>query len=169
MRKRNIDPPRAAAAAFGVLFLLGVATQSAHANTEYDGSSLDGNLQHQCTGFSATRVAGTSLTVSAQCNKEGDTPGSVAAAQQTTSFDLSGEVVWNTQTQAFTWDGAPNDNNNITEKCKTVLGFGYSATDVTLQLTCTVASNDGSVQSVNADLALNSKLTVGTDGNLARR
>lgn len=145
-----------------------MAAVTANANSQYDGSSLDGNLQTQCTGFSATINAGTSLVVSAECNKEGATPGSVAASRQTTSFDLSDHVVWNTTTQAFAWDAAQDDNNDITSKCTAVRGFSYSSSDVALQLTCTVDSTSGG-GSANVDLALNGQLTVGTDGDLARR
>ena len=164
MRKFAIDMHRFV----GAVVLLGVAAQPANANTQYDSSSLDGNLQSQCTAFSATIDFGTSLVVSAECNKEGSSPGSVAASRQATSFDLSGDVVWNTTTQAFAWDATVNDDNNITEKCTAVRGFSYSSADVTLQLTCTVDSTSGGGDA-SADLGLNGKLTVGTDGELERR
>ena len=165
--------PGCAATAFSVLLLLGAATQSVHANSEYDSSSLNGNLQHQCTSFNAALNPGTSLTISAECNKQG----SVATTRQATSFDLSDDVVWNWQTEAFIWDATPNAHNNITLQCTVVRGFAYSATNVKLQLGClvgggnrqAVSSSDGSVSSVNAQLALNGKLTVGNDGKLARR
>ncbi len=169
MSNLEFDRAGLARAAFCVLLLLGLAAQPAAANSEYDTTSLNGNLQNQCTNFSASTGAGSSLTVSAECNRQGATEGSVAATRQSTSLDLASEVVWNTATRAFTWDSTPNDNNNIADKCSTVRGFSYSSTDVTLQLTCTVASTDGSVQTVNADLPLNGKLTVGADGNLTRR
>ena len=176
MRIRNIHQLGFSGAGFfSILFLVGMATQSAHANSEYDSTSLNGNLQHQCTSFSAALNAGNSLTVSAECNK-GDGSGSVAATRQSTSFDLSGDVVWNSQTQAFVWDATPNSFNNITLHCTGVRGFAYSTTNVTLQLTCnessnrqSVSSSTGTVNSVNADLKLNGKLTVGTGGKLARR
>ena len=158
-----------ARAVFGVLLLLGLAVQPAAANSEYDSTSLNGNLQHQCTNFSATIVAGSSLAVSAECNREGSTPGSVDATRQSTSLDLSSEVVWNTATHAFMWDAASTDNNDITSKCMTVRGFSHNSTDVTLQLTCAVESTDGSVRTANADLPLNGNVTVGADGNLTRR
>ena len=168
MRKRKVDIGRYAGAAVGAVVLLGIAAQPASANSEYDSSSLDGNLQNQCTAFSATITSGTSLVVSAECNKEGSSPGSVAATRQATSIDLSDDVVWNTGTQEFTWDATVNDDNNITEKCTSVRGFGYSSADVTLQLTCTVDSTSGG-GGANSDLGLNGKLTVGTDGDLERR
>ena len=167
MRQCAIDMRRYAGAV-GVFVLLGVAAQPANANSEYDSSSLDGNLQNQCTAFSATISSGTSLVVSAECNKEGSSQGSVAATRQATSFDLSDDVVWNTTTQAFSWDATVDDNNNVTEKCTSVRGFSYSSADVTLQLTCTVDSASGGGDA-NADLALNGKLTVGTDGDRKRR
>ena len=168
--------PGCVAAAFSVLLLLGAATQSVHANSEYDSSSLNGNLQYQCTSFNAALNPGTSLTISAECNKQGSM-GSVAATRQATSYDLSDDVVWNTQTEAFIWDATPNAHNNITVQCTVVGGFAYSATNVKLQLGClvgggnrqAVSSSDGSVSSVHAQLALNGKLTVGNDGKLARR
>ena len=168
MRNGKFDRSRFAAAV-GVLLLLSVPMQSAHANTHYDNSSLNGNLQHQCTSFGASLQSGTSLTVSAECNMGGEVQGSVGPARRSTSFDLSNDVVWNTQTEAFTWDATPDDDNNITAKCTAVRGFAYSAIDVTLQLTCTGDSTDGSVRSVNADLTLNGKLTAGVGGYIERR
>lgn len=168
MSNLDFDRTSHARAAFGVLLLLGLTAQPAAASSEYDSTSLNGNLHHQCTNFSATIVGGSSLAVSAECNMQGDTEGSVAATRQSTSLDLSSEVVWNTTTQAFTWDSTQNDNNEVSAKC-TVRGFSITSTDVTLQLTCAVASTDGSVQTVNADLPLNSNVTVGNDGVLTRR
>ncbi len=168
MWNSTIDRPSCALAACGVMLLL-TAAQSVHANPHYDSSSLNGNLQHQCTSFNATLVSGTSLTVSTECNKEGEVQGEVQPQRQSSSFDLAGEVVWNTQTEAFTWDAATDDNNDITVKCTAVRGFSYSATDVTLQLTCTGTSTDGSVKTVNADLALNSNINAGITGRIGRR
>lgn len=163
----------AAGATFCVLLLLlGLTAQPAAANSEYNSASLNGNLQNQCTAFSATRVQGSSLTVSAECNKQGDTAGSVAAARRSTSLNLRGEVDWNSTTQTFEWDPTSSaDTSDISAKCVAVRGFSYSSTDVTLQLTCTVidATGGGLSTRVNADLPLNAKVTVGTDGNLARR
>ena len=152
-------------AAFGAVVLLGMAAQTANANSYYDSSALNGNLQNQCTGFSAAIVAGTSLTVSAQCNHKGAGVGGTVTTNST-SIDLSGEVVWNTATEVFTWDATRDDNNDITAKCTAVRGFSYSASDVTLELTCTVDSSSGSV---DADLPLNGKLTVAAGGDLTRR
>ena len=59
MWNRKLDPRGYAMAACSVVLLLGAA-QSAHANPHYDSSSLNGNLQHQCTAFNATLVSGTS-------------------------------------------------------------------------------------------------------------
>ena len=152
-------------AAFGAVVLLVMAAQTANANSYYDSSALNGNLQNQCTGFSAAIVAGTSLTVSAQCNHKATGVGQ-GVSVKSTSMDLSGEVVWNTETEAFTWDATRDDNNDITAKCTAVRGFDYSASDVTLELTCTVESSSGST---DADLRLNGKLTVDAGGNLERR
>lgn len=160
MRHSEIGRSRVGSPAFAVLLLLGV---SAHANPEYDSTALDGNLQNQCTSFSAAIAQGSSLTVSAECNKQDST------TLQATSLDLASQVVWDTSGQAFSWDVTANDNNNITEKCMSVRGFAYSSSDVTLQLTCVIDSTDGGVQQANADLPLNGNVTVGTDGNLARR
>ena len=167
MRNIEINQTRLAGAVLGLLF--GMAAQSATANSEYDSASLNGNLQHQCTGFSAALDFGGSLSLSAECNKEGSGTGSVAASQQNTSFDLSDHVVWNTDSQTFTWDATRNDDNDITEKCTTVRGLSYSSSDVTLLLTCNIASTTGAPQSTNADLPLNGQLRVGADGNLERR
>lgn len=171
MRNTEFNRSGHARAALGVLLLLGLTAQpaAAQSNSQYDSASLNGNLQDQCKNFSAAVVRGTSHKVSAECNKEGDTTGSVAASLQSTALDLRDEVVWNTTDQTFTWDGTRDDNNDLSDKCPTVRGFSFSATDVTLQLTCTVDSTDGSVQTVNANLPLNGKVTVGTDGNLTRR
>ena len=163
------------ATAVGGLLLLGATMQSANANSEYDDTSLNGNLQHQCTSFSANLDTGNSLTISAECNKR-DAAGGVGATRRSTSFDLSDHVVWNSETQKFVWDTAANSLNNITLHCVQVRGFAYSATNVTLQLTCVkdtgrqgVSSSDGSVSTVDADLGLNGKLTVGSGGRLKRR
>ncbi|MCY3931526.1 MAG: hypothetical protein OXH70_07400 [Acidobacteria bacterium] len=165
----NLEFNRAsrAGAVFGVLLLAGLTTQPAAA--QYDGTSLDGNLHHQCTNFSARTVGGSSLTVSAECNKQGDREGSVAPARQSTSLELASEVFWDTATHAFTWDSASSEDSNIADKCPTVRGFGVSSTDVTLQLTCAIASTDGTPRTVNADLPLNGNVTVGADGTLSRR
>ena len=168
MWNSKLDRSTCAMAACGVLLLLG-ATQSARANTHYDSSSLNGNLQHQCTSFGAALDSGTSLTVSAECNRGGEVQGSVDPTRQSTSFDLAGEVVWNTGTEAFTWDATTDDDNDITVKCTAVRGLSYSATNVTLQLTCTGTSTDGSVRTVNADLGLNGHLTAGFGGYIERR
>ena len=176
LRARNTDRLGFSGAGFfSIVLLLGMATQSAHANSEYDGTSLNGNLQNQCTSFGAALDSGTSLTVSAECNKS-DASGNVAATRQSTSFDLSGDVVWNSQTEAFVWDATPNASNAITLHCTAVRGFAYTTANVTLQLSCNkangrqaVSSSTGAVISVDADLKLNGKLTAGTDGKLARR
>ena len=168
MWNRKLDPRGYAMAACSVVLLLGAA-QSAHANPHYDSSSLNGNLQHQCTAFNATLVSGTSLTVSAECNAEGEVQGEVQHVRRSNSFDISGEVVWNTETEAFTWDATTDDNNDITVKCTAVRGYSISASDVTLQLTCTGTSTDGSVKSVNADLPLNDNLIAGILGYIERR
>ena len=168
MWNRKLDPRGYAVAACSVVLLLGAA-QSAHANPHYDSSSLNGNLQHQCTAFNATLVSGTSLTVSAECNAEGEVQGEVQHVRRSNSFDISGEVVWNTETEAFTWDATTDDNNDITVKCTAVRGYSISASDVTLQLTCTGTSTDGSVKSVNADLPLNDNLIAGILGYIERR
>ena len=119
--------------------------------------------------FNATLVSGTSLTVSAECNAEGEVQGEVQHVRRSNSFDISGEVVWNTETEAFTWDATTDDNNDITVKCTAVRGYSISASDVTLQLTCTGTSTDGSVKSVNADLPLNDNLIAGILGYIERR
>ena len=168
MWNRKLDPRGYAMAACSVVLLLGTA-QSAHANPHYDSSSLNGNLQHQCTSFNATLVSGTSLTVSAECNAEGEVQGEVQHVRRSTSIDISGEVVWNTETEAFTWDATTDDNNDITVKCTAVRGYSISASDVTLELTCTGTSTDGSVTSVNADLPLNDNLIAGILGYIERR
>ena len=173
---RNIDRLGFSGAGFfSIVLLLGMATQSAHANSEYDGTSLNGNLQHQCTSFSAALVTGNSLTVSAECNKS-DASGGVAATRQSTSLELSDHVVWNAQAQSFVWDATENASNAITLHCTAVRGFAYTTANVTLQLSCNqgnarqnVSSSTGAVISVNADLKLNGKLAAGTDGKLKRR
>lgn len=167
MRNTEFNPASHARAAFAVLLLLGLTALPAAA--QYDSTSLSGNLQEQCKNFSATAVGGTSHTLSADCNQEDDTPGSVAASLRSTTLDLRNEVVWDTTNQAFTWDGTRDDNNDISDKCRTVRGINVTSSDVTLQLTCTVDSTDGSVQTVNADLPLNGKIEAGDDGALARR
>jgi len=167
MSSLESDRARHASVAFCVLLLLGLAALPAAANSEYDSTSLNGNLQNQCTNFSAS-AGQWSFDFFAECNKE-DADGVAASARQSTSLNLAGEVVWNPWTSTFYWDETATRNNNIAARCPTVRGFSVSSSDVTLQLTCEVNSTDGSDQTVDAALPLNGKLTVGADGNLSRR
>ena len=168
MNMRNLKIGRSGyGGAFAVLLLLGVSAQPANANSHYDSNSLNGNLQNQCTSFNGV-INNTGFTVSAECNKATVTE-SVDATRQETSIDLSDDVVWNTTSQEFSWDVTRDKNNDVTQKCTAVLGFEYSSSDVTINLTCTIDSTDGRVQQTNTSLTLNGNLTVGSDGNLARR
>ena len=164
----NLQPRRRVPAGFFSVLLLVVSAPTASANPNYDATSLNGNLQSQCTNFNASLVFGSSLTVSADCNREDTNQGGVAATLQSTSIDLATEVVWNTDNQTFTWDGTRDDNNDITTKCTAVSGLSYSSTDVTLQLTCNVDSTSGG-GSTTADLPLNGNITVNTSGAFERR
>ena len=155
-------------AAVCALFL-GLGAQAAE--SPYDSTSLNGNLQNQCTSFTLTRVARTSLTVSAECNKQGDTVGSVASTLNSTSMDLRSEVVWSTSDEEFTWDGTLNtEENDVSDKCD-VRGSGVtvSSTDVTVNLTCAGDADLATPDPVNADLPLNGKLEASTSGELGRR
>lgn len=166
---RNIETNRFRYASAALSVLLCLTAQAANANSEYDSESLNGNLQHQCTQFSASLDFGNSLTVSAQCNKEEGNSGTAAASRQNTSFDLAEHVVWYTGQQRFAWNATRTDDNDITAKCTSVGGFSFSTTDVTLHLTCSIESTSGTPQTTNAGLPLNGGLTVGSNGELARR
>ena len=153
--------------------LLGAAALAAddgttpRANIPFDGSSLNGNLQNQCNSFSAAIVSGTSLTVSAQCNKEDD-QGFVSSWPANASMDLDDEVVWSASSETFTWDGTVTTDNNINTVCTAVRGFSVTSSDVTLQLTCAKGTGDEAT-TTDANLPLNGEMTVGTDGEFARR
>lgn len=171
---RNSNPIRAgrpvAASSCGLLLV--VAALTAAANSQYDSTSLNGNLQNQCTNFTAAVVLDTSFTISAECNKEGTTSGSVAASRNSTSFDLAGDVRWNLRTHALTWDTALTAwVNDIADDCNLdgATPFTYSASDVTLALSCNIETTDGTPRVQNVSLTLNGHLQAGTDGNLSRR
>ncbi|MCY3819838.1 MAG: hypothetical protein OXH52_10830 [Gammaproteobacteria bacterium] len=159
---------RAGAAICG--FLSCVATLTAVAS--YDSTSLDGNLQNQCTNFAAAVVADTSFTVAADCNKEGDTPRTVAASPNYAEFDLSGHVGWDTSNQTLIWDATLSGSmQDIAAKCtpESASPFTSSASDVTLALTCSVLVTDGVPKTASVSLPLNGNLQAGMDGNLSRR
>ena len=131
----------------------------------YDSSSMNGNLHNQCTDFDATAVSGTELTISAECNAAG------GSAVRATTFDLSGDIVWDTDDAVYTWDGQVNAAENvhdIAEKCGDVAHITPNATDVVLGVRCaTIAS--GAPDTMLVDLPLNGNLQVGGDGRLGRR
>ena len=168
---KNANPDRGARATATICgFLFCVATLTVAAS--YDSTSLDGNLQNQCTNFAAAVVADTSFTVSAECNREGDSPGVVAASLNSATFDLSGNVSWDTSNQTLSWDSSLSGTvQDIAAKCNPASAspFTTSASDVTLALTCAILVTDGVPRTANASLALNGNLQVGKDGNLSRR
>ena len=166
--------------------LMGLVALPAAANTYYSEDSLSGNLQNQCTAFTATLVADTSLTVTAECNKDDeDNPGTVDSERVDTSIDLSdNHVVWNASSRTFTWDGTVTDANNLNKQC-TVGAFSYSVSDVTLGLNCEVESVPagcptgttterdaaGKISACRyaASLPLNGEMSVELDGTFGRR
>ena len=159
---------RVGAAICGVV--LCVASLAAVAS--YDSTSLNGNLQNQCTNFAATLVMDASFTVSAECNKEGGTTGTVAATLNSATFDLSGNVAWDTVNQTLSWDATLSSTvQDIAAKCRpeSASPFTATASDVALSLTCAVQVTDGTPRTATVSLALNGQLAVGTDGSISRR
>ncbi len=150
---KNANPPcgnRAGAAACGFLLCVGALTAAA-----YDSTSLDGNLQNQCNDFGASVVSGTSFTITANCNKEG-------GGTQSTSFDLSGDVSYDTSDYTVSWDTALSDTvTDIADSCSPKFYAG-GVNDIKLVLTCAGTT-------ANVWLGLNGNLQVGKDGNLKRR
>lgn len=145
-------------------FLFCVAALAAYAG--YDSESLNGNLQNQCKNFAAAVAKGTSFTVSAECNEDGE------QGLNSTKFDLSGDVRWDTNNHTLSWDTALSDSvTDIADKCmpRGASPFTVSATDVTLALSCSISVTDGTPRTANASLALNTNLQAGTDGELSRR
>ena len=144
--------------------LLCAAALTAVANTNYDSDSLSGNIHEQCTDFTVAKTT-TDITVSAECNKEGETAGSVASTRNETSFGLAADVVWvaNEETMDFQWDATVTDENNIANVCElTMTPFIYSSTKVTLRMLCDV--ND---LTTIADLDL-TELEANKSGELVR-
>ena len=155
-------------AAVCALFL-GLAAQAAE--SPYDSTSLNNNLHNQCTSFSVTLVNSTNATLGAECNKEGDTPGSVSSTRNSTTIDLRDEVVWSTTDEEFTWDGTLDDDTDISRKCSLRgTGVTVSSTDVTLNFRCLVDSTRTTQNPpANADLPLNAELKANNSGELGRR
>lgn len=159
---------RSGATICGFLFCLSAFPAAA----DYDSSSLNSNLQDQCKEFAATVSPGVSFIVSADCNKEGNTSGTVAASLNSARFDLSGHVRWETDTQVLTWDtAAAGSNQDIADKCrpKSASPFTVSASNVTLALSCPTDVTGGTPNLVSLNLPLNGYLKVGSDGSLSRR
>ncbi len=161
---------RAAAVFYGSLFCAAALTAAA----DYDSTDKSGNLQDECKEFSAVVVRDTSFTVSAVCNDKGTTGWELYLSAfwgtRSTSFDLSGDVSWDTSEQKLAWDATlAGSVQDITATCRpaNAAPFTVSASDVTLALTCSIQTYGGGTQSPS--LALNGKLTVAQNGTLKRR
>lgn len=157
-----------AISACGLLFC--VLAMSA-ANSNFDPQSLSGNLQEQCTNFSAAVVEDTSFTISAMCNEQANTRAGPINIWAFPKFDLSGDVRWDVVNHTLSWDTTvSNTNQDISAKCKpkSTSPFTVSTTDVTLSLSCSIQTT-GAAESKDVSLGLNENLKVGTNGAISRR
>lgn len=155
----------------GFMLCLAGAVAVGAESTPYSSTALNGNLQNQCQNFAAALVQNTSLTVSAECNKQGSNADTVVTGHST-SFDLSGDVQWDTNSHTISWDSAVTATNlDIAAKCELDgdSPFTVTASDVTLALRCSQQVTDGTPATSSVSLPLNGKLQAGTDGELSRR